>query len=62
MVAALQAAVLAARRHPTLLIKDFLACVYNLKVISQQAMPPNQFHRLLASKSLLYRGVLLCLN
>lgn len=29
--------------HERKLIKDVLACVYNLKVISNQAMPPNQF-------------------
>ena len=42
--------------------KNVLAYVYNFKVIKLKAMLPNQFHRLLASKSLLYRGVLLCLN
>ena len=49
--------------------KNVLAYVYNLKVISQQAMPPNQFHIPLVVITLirkrcmvLYRRVLLCLN
>ena len=54
---------------PFLHVENVLACVFNLKVISQQAMPPNQFHIPLVVITLirkrcmvLYRGVLLCLN
>ena len=68
-VADLQSAAFATRRHLTIKIKDVLACVCSLKMISNQAMPPNQFHIPLVVITLirkrcivLYRGVLLCLN
>ena len=41
----LQSRAFATQLHLTIKIKDVLTCVYNLKVISNQAMPPNQFHR-----------------
>ena len=65
----LQSRAFATQLHLTIKIKDILACVCSLKVISQQAMPPNQFHIPLVVITLirkrcmvLYRGVLLCLN
>ena len=40
----LQSRAFATQLHLTIKIKDVLAYVYSLKVISNQAMPPNQFH------------------
>ena len=40
----LQSRAFATQLHLTIKIKDVLACVCSLKVISNQAMPPNQFH------------------
>ena len=54
---------------PFLHVENVLVCVYNLKVISQQAMLPNQFRIQLVVITLickrcmvLYRSILLCLN